>query len=153
MRWFHISQWTWDKIHHRTILFYFTLSYFIENSCWPQTQLHDKWDDSNFAIINFPFICSNIPLSPAYCRYISSLIWYVRACSAYDQFLSQDKLLTYKQVDVKGISSLVMSSFCKFYGRCNDQIYNCKLSLSQLLSDIFHLKKLGHSWHTDFEAG
>jgi hypothetical protein len=36
--------------------------------------LHDKRDDSDFAIVNFPFLCSNIPLSPAYGVYISQLI-------------------------------------------------------------------------------
>jgi hypothetical protein len=28
--------------------------------------LYDKRDDFDFAIVNFPFLCSNIPLSPAY---------------------------------------------------------------------------------------
>jgi hypothetical protein len=26
-----------------------------------RTKLYDKWDDFNFPIVNFPFICSNIP--------------------------------------------------------------------------------------------
>ena len=30
------------------------------------TQLYDKRDDFSFTIVNFPYICSNIPLSPAY---------------------------------------------------------------------------------------
>jgi hypothetical protein len=30
------------------------------------TQLYDKWDDFNFSIDNFPYLCSNIPASPAY---------------------------------------------------------------------------------------
>jgi hypothetical protein len=35
------------------------------------TQLYDKRDDFNFAIVNFPYTCSNIPLLPAYGGYIS----------------------------------------------------------------------------------
>ena len=37
------------------------------------TKLYDKRDDFNFPIVNFPFICSNIPAAPAYgvCIYIS----------------------------------------------------------------------------------
>jgi hypothetical protein len=35
------------------------------------TQLYDKRDDFNFAIVSFPYTCSNIPLSPAYGVYIS----------------------------------------------------------------------------------
>jgi hypothetical protein len=29
------------------------------------TSLYDKGDDFDFAIVNFPFLCSNIPLPPA----------------------------------------------------------------------------------------
>jgi hypothetical protein len=35
------------------------------------TSLYDKRDDFDFAIVNFPFLCSNIPLSSAYGVYIS----------------------------------------------------------------------------------
>jgi hypothetical protein len=31
------------------------------------TQLYDKRDDFSFTIVNFPYTCSNIPLSPAGC--------------------------------------------------------------------------------------
>jgi hypothetical protein len=30
------------------------------------TQLYDKRDDFNFSIVNFPYLCSNIPASPVY---------------------------------------------------------------------------------------
>ena len=36
-----------------------------------QVKLYDKRDDFNFNIVNFPFMCSNIPQSPAYGVYIS----------------------------------------------------------------------------------
>jgi hypothetical protein len=35
-----------------------------------KTILYDKRDDFHFAIVNYPLLCSNIPLSPAYCVYI-----------------------------------------------------------------------------------
>jgi hypothetical protein len=35
-----------------------------------KTILYDKWDDITFAIVNFPFLCSNIPFSTAYDMYI-----------------------------------------------------------------------------------
>jgi hypothetical protein len=38
-----------------------------------RTKLYDKRDDFNFPIVNFPFICSNIPAAPAYGVYISHL--------------------------------------------------------------------------------
>jgi hypothetical protein len=47
------------------------------------TTLYDKCDDFNFAIVNFPFLCSNILLSSAYGMYIYHLIRYARACFEY----------------------------------------------------------------------
>jgi hypothetical protein len=53
-----------------------------------------KRDDFDFAIVNFPFLCSNIPLTPAYGVYISQLIRYVRASFVYEDFSKRGKLLT-----------------------------------------------------------
>jgi hypothetical protein len=39
-----------------------------------KTKLYDKRDDFTFPSVNFPFIISNIPASPAYGVYISQLI-------------------------------------------------------------------------------
>jgi hypothetical protein len=41
----------------------------------------------NFPIVNFPFMCSNIPAEPAYLAYLSQLIRYSRACGSYQDFL------------------------------------------------------------------
>ena len=49
------------------------------------TKLYDKRDDFNFSIMNFPFICSNIPAAPAYGVYISQFIRYSRACGSYHE--------------------------------------------------------------------
>jgi hypothetical protein len=93
-------------------------------------QLYDKRDYFNFAIVIFPYICSNIPLSPAYGVHISQLIRYARACSAYDQFLIQGTLLAHMLISQGFLQSRLMSAFRKFYGRYNDLIHNYKLSLS-----------------------
>jgi hypothetical protein len=47
------------------------------------TTLYDKRDGFDFATVNFPLICSDIPLSSAYGVYFSQLIRYARACYAY----------------------------------------------------------------------
>ena len=84
------------------------------------TTLNDKRDD--FAIVNCPFLCSNIPLSPAYGVYISQLIRYARACYAYEDFLKRGQLLI-KKLMLQGYNeSRLKSSFRKFYGRYNDLI-------------------------------
>ena len=51
------------------------------------TFLYDKRDDFNFYIINFQFLGSNIPSSPAYGVFISQLIRYARASSSYKCFI------------------------------------------------------------------
>jgi len=50
---------------------------------------YDKKDDSNVPIVNFPFICSNIPAVPAYGVYISQLMRYSRACGYYQEQTTQ----------------------------------------------------------------
>ena len=61
-----------------------------------RTKLYDKRDYFNLPIVNFPFICSNIPAAPAYGVYISQLIRYSRACGSYHDFLDIWLLLTRK---------------------------------------------------------
>ena len=51
------------------------------------TNIYDKRDDFNFKIINFPNMCSNIPVSSAYA--ISQLIRYASASSNYSDFLKR----------------------------------------------------------------
>jgi hypothetical protein len=67
----------------------------IESNGRLTTSLYDKGDDFDFAIVDFPFLCSNISLSPAYGVYIVQLIRYARACFAYEDFLKLGKPLTY----------------------------------------------------------
>ena len=61
-----------------------------------RTKLYNKRDDFDFPIVNFPFICSNIPAAPAYGVHISELIRYSRACGSYQDFLDRGLLLTSK---------------------------------------------------------
>ena len=61
-----------------------------------QVKLYDKRDEFYFNIVNFPFLSNNMPQSPAYGVYVSQLIRYVRASSAYSGFLVRSRLLTSK---------------------------------------------------------
>ena len=72
---------------------YLDLHLEIDNEGWIRTKLYDKKDDFNFLIVNFPFICSNIP---AYGVYICQMIRYSRACGSYQDFLDRGLLLTMK---------------------------------------------------------
>jgi hypothetical protein len=113
----------------------------LKHRCWQKkitTELCDKRNDFNFVIVNFTYTCINIPLSPVYGVYISQLIQYAKPCSTYDQFLSLGRILTDKFALQGFLQSRLMSAFRKFFGRYNGLIYNYELSLSHMLSDIFH---------------
>ena len=83
---------------------------------------NDKRDHFYFPILNFPFICSNIPATPAYGVYIFHLIWYSRACGSYQDFLDRGLLLTRKLLNQGFLLIKLKSSFQKFYGRHHDLV-------------------------------
>ena len=68
----------------------------IDNEGRLKTKLYDKRDDFSFPIVNFPFLCSNIPAASAYGVYISRLIRNSLACNSYHDFLDRGLLLTRK---------------------------------------------------------
>ena len=72
---------------------YLDLTFTIESNNQLYTKLYDKCDDSDFHIVNFPFLSSNIRSSPSYGVYISQLIKYARCCSYYDDSGYRHKLL------------------------------------------------------------
>jgi hypothetical protein len=105
------------------------------------TQLYDKGDDLNFSIVNFPYLCSNIPTSPTYGVYISQLIRYARVCSTYDQFLVRGSLLTKKLMSQGFQMFRLQAAFRKFDGRYNDLIFPYNLYLGHMLPDMFHINR------------
>ena len=86
------------------------------------TKLYDKWDDFNFPIVTFPFICSNIPAAPAYGVYISQVIRYSRACGSYPNFLDRELLLTRKLLNQWFLLVKLKSLLGKSYGRHHDLV-------------------------------
>jgi len=60
------------------------------------TKLYDKRNDFTFLIVNYPFLDTNIPSSPAYGVYMSQLIRYSRTCNSYHDFIHRSVLLTRK---------------------------------------------------------
>ena len=75
---------------------YLDLYLYIDDSGHLKSKIYDKRDDFDFPIVNFPFLGSNIPSSPAYGVYISQLIRYCRACSVYGDIVNRAKLLSEK---------------------------------------------------------
>jgi hypothetical protein len=104
-----------------------------------RTKLYDKRDDFNFAIVNFPFMCSNIPTALAYWVYISQMIRYPRGCSSYQDFLDRGLLLTRKLLIQGFLLVKLNSSLRKLYCRHHDMVDRYGISVSQMTTDMFHL--------------
>ena len=55
-----------------------------------------KSNDSDFEIVNFPFLDGYVPRSPSYGVYISQLIRFARVCSNIDDFNNRTLFMTAK---------------------------------------------------------
>ena len=89
-----------------------------------QLRLYDKRDDFNFPIVNFPFLCGNIPASPAYGVFVSQLIRYGRASSDYGSFLHRCKLLTNRLLTQGYCRPRLIKALKTFYGGHPDIVKN-----------------------------
>ena len=118
---------------------YIDLHLEIDSEVRLRTKLYDKRNDYNFPIVNFPFICSNIPAAPAYGVYISQMIRYSRACGSYQNFINRELLLTRKLLNQGFLMVKLKSSLRKFYGRNHDLVDRYGISVSQMTTDMFHL--------------
>ena len=86
---------------------YLDLHLEIDSDEWFRTKLYDKRDDFNFPIVNFPFICNNIQVEPAYGVHISQLIRYSRACCSYQDFHDRGLLLTEPRVLIGKVDVII----------------------------------------------
>ena len=104
-----------------------------------KTRLYYKRDDFSFPLVNFPFLCNNIPTwAPAYGVYITQLIRYSRACICYHDFLDRVLLFTRNILNQEFQMVKLKSSLRKFYGYQHELVDHYGISLvSQMLSDTF----------------
>jgi hypothetical protein len=110
----------------------------VDSSGGLAASLCDRRNDFDFANVNFPLLCSGIPLSPAYGVCVSRLIRCARACSACEDFSKRGGLLANKLMLQGYNESRLGSSFRGFYGRYGDLVCGCKLPLTHVLDDLFH---------------
>jgi hypothetical protein len=101
-----------------------------------KTKLYDKYDDFIFPIVNFLFISSNIPASPAYGVYISQLVHYSRACAQYSDFLDRAQLLTQKLLKQGYVAPWLKSSLQTFYSRHHNLVDHYEISIFQMTMDL-----------------
>ena len=130
----------WNKGYHRYIYVCFIPWHTHRNWQWwrLRTKLYDKRGDFNFPIVNFPFICNNIPATPAYGVYISQLIQYSRACGSHQNFLDRGLLLRRKLLNQGFLLVELKSSLRKFYGRHHDLVDRYGISVAQMTTEMFH---------------
>ena len=133
---------TTDADHHAS---YLDLLLKYDNFHRLQVKLYDKRDDFNFDIVNFPFLSSNIPQSPAYGVFVSQLIRYSRASSLYEDFIMRSQLLTSKLLKQGFTRNRLIATFKKFYGRHSVLVDRFKVSVTNIIIDLF-LETLYHWW-------
>ena len=85
-------------------------------------KIYDKRDDSDFEIVNFPFLDGNVPRAASYGVYISQLIRFARVSSHVTCFNTRNKLLTAKLLDQGYRYHNLRKAFCKFYRRHSDLV-------------------------------
>ena len=102
----------------------------VYSECQLRTKLHDKRDDFNFPIVNFPFICNHSPAAPADGVYISKLIRYSRACGSSHSFLDKVLLIKIKLLNQGFLVVKLKSHFESFRVRHYDMIDHLGMSVS-----------------------
>ena len=108
----------WTHLYHKDTAMatsYLDLHLEIDSEGQIRTKLYDKRDYFNFLIVNFPFICSNIPVTLSYGVYISQLIRYSRACGSYNDFFDRGLLLTRKLLNPRFLVIKLKSSLRKLW--------------------------------------
>ena len=116
---------------------YLDLRLEIDNDSNLSTRLYDKRDDFNFSIVNFPFLSSNIPMSPAYGVFVSQLIRYSRASCKYEDFVYRSAQLVSKLLRQGYVLPRLIAAFKKFYGRHHDLVDKYSKSMSAMQLDLF----------------
>ena len=81
------------------------------------TEVYDKRDDFNFHIVNFPYMCSNIPAKPTYGVYISQLIRICRICDNYSSFLLRLNSLYEEAIIIRDIGKTITPTQSARYRR------------------------------------
>ena len=115
-----------------------------------RAKLYDKRDDFNFPIVNFPFMCSNIPAAPVFVVYISQLIWYSRACGSYHDFFDRELLVTRKLLNQGFLVVKLKSSLQTIYGCHHDLASHYGISVSHdhvyVPVMVITIRSFPHQW-------
>ena len=100
------------------------------------TEVFDKRDNFNFDIVNYPYMCSNIPTKPTYDVYISQLIRISRICDK----SGTHRLLADRLIKQGFWYSKLCSSFRTFARRHSAEICKYRVSIRTHVVEgyVFH---------------
>ena len=93
------------------------------------SQIHDKRDDFDFDIVNFPLLDGDVPRSTSYGVYISQLIRFDRVSSHVADFNSRNKSLTAKLLQQGYRYHKLRKTFSKFYRRYYELVSKLNVGL------------------------
>ena len=96
----------------------------------------DEREDFNFRIVNFPFMDSNIPTTPAYGVYVSQLVRYARICIAKADFMHRLRSLSSRHKQKGFKSSLLVKSVKKFFKHHCTTVVKYNVTLRELRSAV-----------------
>ena len=100
-----------------------------------RTKVFDKRDGFSFEIVNFPFLCGNIPTQPAYGIYISQLVRIGRICGDYESFCNRNRTITSKLIKQGFWYSKLCRTFKKFARRHQNVFNKFKMSIKRHIYD------------------
>ena len=110
----------------------------VENNNF-KTKIHDKRDDFDFPIVNFPFLDGDIPTAPSYGVYISQLVRFTRICSSVSDFNERNLFITEKLLHQGYHYHKLLKAFTKFYYRYEPSLKKYDCSCRTLLKQGFHI--------------
>ena len=87
--------------------------------------------------VNFPYLSSNIPESPAYDVVVSQLIRYARVCSKYEDFLFRGSILVSRLLKQEYSSQKLQTTFQKLYGCHVDLVHKFETSVPHMFKGLF----------------
>ena len=111
------------------------------------SKIYDKRNDSDFEIVNFPFLGGDVPCSTSYVVYTSQLFPFARVSRHVADFNTHNKLLTqnlFKQ-SYRHMYHKLRKTFSKFYRRYYDFISKFQIGLKFLV----HLELLEPEFYGD----
>ena len=93
---------------------------------------------TDFPIVNFPYLSSNIPESHAYGVFVSHLIRYARVCLKYEDFLFRGSILVSKLLKQGYSSRKLQTTFRKLYGHHTYIVHKFDTSVSHNVEGFVH---------------